>query len=81
MMDADCLEDIQWWARNDARVVAKVLTLIEHVMREPFMGIGKPEPLKMLGPNIWSRRITGEHRLVYVVLNDRIHFVQARLHY
>ena len=50
-------------------------------MRDPFTGIGKPEPLKHLGPNLWSRRLTGEHRIVYLVREDRIDFVQARYHY
>ena len=50
-------------------------------MRDPFQGIGKPEPLKFLGAGVWSRRITQEHRLVYVVSHDRIDFVQCRYHY
>jgi len=51
------------------------------VLRDPFVGEGKPEPLKGLGPDVWSRRITQEHRLVYLVKKDRIHFLQARYHY
>lgn len=51
------------------------------VLRTPFEGLGKPEPLKQLAPNTWSRRLTQEHRVVYVVLDDRIVFVQARYHY
>jgi len=50
-------------------------------MRDPSGGEGKPEPLKGLGPGVWSRRITQEHRLVYLVQKDRIHFLQARYHY
>jgi len=50
-------------------------------MRDPFVGIGKPEALKHLGPNVWSRRLTGEHRIVYLVRDDRIDFLQARYHY
>jgi toxin YoeB len=50
-------------------------------MREPFGGIGKPEPLKYGSPNTWSRRITDEHRLVYVIQNEQISFTQARFHY
>ena len=50
-------------------------------MRDPFQGIGKPEPLKFLGAGVWSRRITQEHRLVYVASHDRIDFVQCRYHY
>ncbi|WP_043810964.1 Txe/YoeB family addiction module toxin [Desulfomicrobium baculatum] len=55
--------------------------LVEAVMREPFQGIGKPEPLKYLAPGVWSRRVTQEHRLVYVVRDDRVDFLQARYHY
>lgn len=55
--------------------------MVEAVLRDPFRGIGKPEPLKYLGPDVWSRRITQEHRLVYVVSVDRIDFIQARYHY
>ena len=50
-------------------------------MRDPFQGMGKPEPLKYLGAGVWSRRITQEHRLVYVVGKERVDFVQARYHY
>ena len=50
-------------------------------MRDPFQGIGKPEPLKSLGPGVWSRRITQEHRLAYVVVQNRIDFVQGHYHY
>lgn len=50
-------------------------------MREPFSGIGKPEPLKYLGSDIWSRILTQEHRIVYVVSKERIDFIQARYHY
>ena len=59
----------------------RVLELVEAVMRDPFRGIGKPEPLKGIEPNTWSRRISGEHRLVYLVGRDRITFLQARYHY
>ena len=50
-------------------------------MRDPFAGIGKPEPLKHLGPNVWSRRLTAEDRVVYLVRDDRIDFLQGRYHY
>ena len=59
----------------------RVFQLIEAIMRDPFQGIGKPEPLKFLGACVWSRRITQEHRLVYVVGHERIDFIQARYHY
>ncbi len=55
--------------------------LIEAVSRDPFAGIGKPEPLKGLGSGVWSRRINQEHRLVYEVSDRHINFLQARYHY
>ena len=51
------------------------------ILRDPFRGIGKPEPLKYLAAGAWSRRLTQEHRLVYVVGDDRIDFIHARYHY
>ena len=74
-------EDLRYWAETDRRTLIKVLDLMEAVGRDPFKGIGKPEPLKHAGSGIWSRRITQEHRLTYVVIEDRIEFLQARYHY
>ena len=73
--------DLRYWVETDRRVALRVLELVEAVIRDPFRGIGKPEPLKNLGPNMWSRRITQEHRLVYLVQHDRIDFLRARRHY
>jgi toxin YoeB len=81
VIDSHCLEDLQWWAETQPPTVAKGLKLMDAVMRDPFTGLGKPEPLKSLGANVWSRRLTSEHRLVYVVFDDRIVFLQARYHY
>jgi toxin YoeB len=74
-------EDLKYWVDKDRRVALKIFDLIEAVMRDPFRGIGKPEPLKFLAEGAWSRRITQEHRLVYLVSKDRIDFLQARYHY
>jgi toxin YoeB len=74
-------EDLRYWVENDKRTALRVLTLVEAVMRDPFEGIGKPEPLKYLGAGTWSRRITQEHRFVYVISDSRIDFIQARYHY
>ncbi len=74
-------EDIRYWVETDRRTALRILKLIEAVIKDPFRGIGKPEPLKFLGPGVWSRRITQEHRLVYVVGQKRIDFVQGRYHY
>jgi toxin YoeB len=74
-------EDLQYWVQNDRKVALRVLELVEAVLREPFTGIGKPEPLKFILAGCWSRRVTQEHRLVYRVSGNRIDFLQARYHY
>ena len=74
-------EDLRWWVKTDRKVALRVLDLVEAVLRDPFGGIGKPEPLKYLGSGVWSRRVTQEHRLVHLVTGDRIDFLQARYHY
>ena len=75
------LEDLRFWVENDRKVARRILSLVEAIVRDPFTGIGKPEPLKYLAPGTWSRRITQEHRIVYFVREDRIDFLQARYHY
>lgn len=74
-------EDLRYWVETDRKTALRIFQLIEAIMRDPFQGIGKPEPLKFLGSGVWFRRITQEHRLVYVVGHERIDFVQARYHY
>jgi toxin YoeB len=74
-------EDLQYWVKNERTTALRVLELVEAVLRDPFQGIGKPEPLRYLLAGCWSRRITQEHRLVYRVINQRIDFLQARYHY
>ena len=74
-------EDLRYWVETDRRVALRVLDLVEAIMRDPFRGVGKPEPLRHLAPNTWSRRVTQEHRIVYLVRADRIDFLQARYHY
>jgi toxin YoeB len=74
-------EDLRHWVETDRRVALRALDLVEAVLRDPFQGIGKPEPLKYLAAGAWSRRLTQEHRLVYLVREDRIDFLQARYHY
>ncbi|MBI1881224.1 MAG: Txe/YoeB family addiction module toxin [Chloroflexi bacterium] len=72
---------MRYWVGTDRRTTLRIFTLIEAVLRNPFTGLGKPESLKYLGPGVWSRRITQEHRLVYVAGQERIGFLQARYHY
>jgi len=74
-------EDISYWIKTDRKIALKILELVEAIVRNPFEGIGKPEPLRYLGSGVWSRRITQEHRLVYVVKDNEIAFVQCRYHY
>jgi len=79
--DQEFLKDLRHWIKTDRRNAARVLDIVLDVSRDPFSGLGKPEPLKYLGPNIWSRRLSLEHRVVYLVRDDRIDFLQARYHY
>lgn len=74
-------EDLRFWVETNRKVALRAFALIEATMRDPFEGLGKPEPLKYLGANVWSRRLTQEHRIVYLVSDDRIDFLQARYHY
>jgi toxin YoeB len=74
-------QDLRYWVETDRKVALRVLELLEAVLRDPFAGIGKPEPLKYVLAGCWSRRITQEHRLVYRVSGHRIDFLQARYHY
>jgi toxin YoeB len=75
------VEDLRYWVETDRKLVLRALNLIEAILRDPFHGIGKPEPLKYLAPGTWSRRLTQEHRIVYLVRDGRIDFLQARYHY
>ena len=74
-------EDLRFWVETNPRTALRAFDIIEDVLREPFSGIGKPEPLKHLADGAWSRRLTEEHRLVYLVRRGQIDFLQARYHY
>ena len=74
-------EDLKYWVKTDRKIALKAFDIIEAILRDPFKGIGKPEPLKYLAPNTWSRRLTQEHRIVYLVRDNKIDFLQARYHY
>ena len=75
------IADLAYWTRTDRRRALRTLKLVEDVLRNPFIGAGKPEPLKGELSGKWSRRIDQEHRLVYEVSNDRVSFLAARYHY
>jgi toxin YoeB len=74
-------DDLKYWVKHDRKIALRVLDLVEAILRDPFTGIGKPQPLKYLDTGVWSRRLTQEHRVVYLVRDDRIDFLQARYHY
>lgn len=74
-------EDYQYWQREDRAIVKRIDRLIEDALRDPVSGIGKPEPLKYGVAGAWSRRITEEHRLVYLVRGGDVVILQARYHY
>ena len=74
-------EDLNYWVAADRKTALRVIRLVEAILRDPFSGIGKPKPLKYLAPGTWSRRITQEHRIVYLVRDQRVDFLQARYHY
>jgi len=75
------IEDLRYWVETDRKIALRAFDLIEAIVRDPYEGIGKPEPLKYLASGVWSRRLTQEHRVVYLVRSDRIDFLQARYHY
>lgn len=74
-------EDLRHWVETDRRTALRAFTLIEAIVRDPFQGVGNPEPLKHLVEGAWSRRLAREHRIVYLVRETRIDFLQARYHY
>lgn len=75
------IEDLKYWVKTDRKIALRGFSLIEAILRDPASGIGKPEPLKYLAPGVWSRRLTQEHRIVYLARPGRIDFLQARYHY
>lgn len=74
-------DEYLYWQKTDKEVLKRINTLIKEVMRDPFAGIGKPEPLKHSLSGYWSRRITDEHRLVYKVSGESLLIAQLRYHY
>jgi toxin YoeB len=74
-------DDYQWFAQHDRKLTKRINQIIQDVLRAPFEGIGKPEPLKGDLSGYWSRRINDEHRLVYAVKDDNVIFIACRYHY
>ena len=77
----DAWDDYLYWQNNDRKIVERINKLIQEVKREPFSGLGKPEPLKHALSGFWSRRITDEHRMVYRVEADALLLAQLLYHY
>ena len=74
-------EDYVFWQKSDPKVLQSVNDLIKDIRRDPFRGLGKPEPLKHVLAGAWSRRLTDEHRLVYLADDEDLVILQARFHY
>ena len=79
-------EEFEFWIDNDPAIVVKIRALLDSIQRDPFNGLGKPEPLRHHLKGFWSRRISGEHRLVYKIsgvrgVDQRCSILQCRYHY
>ena len=81
VLQDECRDDLRHWVDTNGKLALRVLDLMDATMRDPYNGIGKPEHLKHMGGNVWSRRVTEADRLVYEVFDDRVEFLQARYHY
>jgi toxin YoeB len=79
--EVSAFDDFQAWASMDKSIYAKIVTLLKDILRNPFTGLGKPEPLRHELKGFWSRRITQEHRLVYKVTETEIIVVACKYHY
>ena len=79
--DPAAFEDLAWWIEQDRNKALRIVALIKDVQREPFKGIGKPEPLRHELKGCWSRRIDQEHRLIYLVTEEKIRILACRYHY
>ncbi len=74
-------EDYLYWQKTNKKIVKKINDLLKSISREPYTGIGKPEPLRYNYKGFWSRRIDSEHRLIYKIKDGEIHIAKCRYHY
>ncbi|MDX9905944.1 MAG: Txe/YoeB family addiction module toxin [Bacteroidales bacterium] len=74
-------EDYLYWQKTDRKILERINNMVKDISRNPYSGLGKPEPLKYKYQGFWSRRITEEHRLIYRVVEDEIHIAKCRFHY
>ena len=81
VFEPQAFQDFNNWAREDKKVYSKIVGLVDDILRNPFGGIGKPEPLKYELKGCWSRRITDEHRLVYRINEDAVIIISCKFHY
>jgi toxin YoeB len=81
VFDDNAFDDLLWWVNTDVRKAKKVLALIREIKRTPFIGTGKPEPLRHELSGCWSRRIDEYHRLIYEVGKTEIRILACRFHY
>ena len=79
--DFDAWEDYLYWQIHDKKILKRINQLVKDISRNPFEGIGKPEPLKENLAGLWSRRIDGEHRIVYAVEHNTVLIFSCRGHY
>lgn len=75
------LEDLNFWKKNNIQIVNKIERLVADIQKNPFIGLGKPEPLKFAKTGYWSRRINHEHRLIYKIHSNILYIAQCRYHY
>jgi len=81
VFEPEFLEDLEYWVQTDRKVALRLIKMVREILRDPFEGIGKPEPLKYEFSGAWSRRLNQQHRIVYLVSDDRVNFLKGRYHY
>lgn len=74
-------EDYLYWQKTDRKILERINNLVKDISRNPYSGLGKPEPLKYKYQGFWSRRINEEHRLIYRIADDEIQIAKCRFHY
>lgn len=81
LLEDNAIDDFDFWAKNVTKILKKIAELFVAISKNPFEGIGKPELLKGNLSDFWSRRINGEHRIVYSVDNEKVIIISCRYHY
>lgn len=81
ILEKHAVDDFEWWAKNDLKILKKIADLFSAILKDPYKGIGKPEGLKANLKGFWSRRINDEHRIVYTITSDSIIIISCRSHY